>query len=117
MVKRGFMDGYRTYDAEREGYGSSWLWRESFRERMGMDEAREVLQDTGPLAVLELPTGATWNEIKRAYRALTMKFHPDHCNVRGISEAEATERMKEINAAFTLLEHQHGHCVNEKGLR
>ena len=107
MAKRNLMDGYQTYDAEREGYGSSWQWRQSFRERMGMDEAREVLQDASPHAVLELPTGATWSEIKRAYRALALKFHPDHCGARGLTEAEATERMKVINAAFTLLEHQH----------
>ena len=106
--KRGFMDNYRTYDPEAEGYGSSWQWRGAFRERMGTDEAREVLQDKSPLAVLELPTGATWNEIKRAYRALALKFHPDHCGARGLTEGEATERMKAINAAFTILEHQHG---------
>ena len=108
MAKRGFMDGYKTYDAEREGFGLSWQWRGAFRERMGMDEAREVLQDKSPLAVLELSAGATWNEIKRAYRALALKFHPDHCGARGLSEGEATERMKEINAAYVLLEHQHG---------
>ena len=102
-----FMSGYKTYDAEAEGYGSSWQWRQRFRKRMGMDEAREVLHDKSPLAVLELPAGATWNEIKRAYRALALKFHPDHCTVRGISEAEATERMKQINAAYVLLEHEH----------
>ncbi len=97
--QHGFMDNYKTFDPEAEGYGSSWQWRGAFRERMGMDEAREVLQDTSPHAVLELPTGATWNEIKRAYRALALKFHPDHCDTRGLSEGEATERMKEINAA------------------
>lgn len=106
--KKGFMDGYRTYDPDAEGYGSSWQWRRAFRERMGVDEAREVLQDKSPLAVLGLSANATWKEIKRAYRTLAMKFHPDHCNVRGLTEAEATEKMKEINAAFTLLEHQHG---------
>lgn len=107
MAKRGFMDNYKTYDAEREGFGSSWQWRGAFRAAMGMDEAREVLQDKSPLAVLELSAGATWKEIKRAYRALALKFHPDHCNARGLTEAEATEKMKTINAAFTLLEYQH----------
>ncbi len=105
--QHGFMDNYKTFDPEAEGYGSSWQWRGAFRERMGMDEAREVLQDTSPHAVLELPTGATWSEIKRAYRALALKFHPDHSKAHGLSEGEATERMKVINAAFTLLEHQH----------
>lgn len=107
MAKRGFMDGYKTYDAEQEGFGSSWQWRSAFKERMGTDEAREVLQDKSPLAVLGLPTRATWNEIKRAYRALALKFHPDHSKARGLNEAEATERMKEINAAYVLLAHQH----------
>ncbi len=75
MAKRNLMDGYQTYDAEREGYGSSWQWRQSFRERMGMDEARDVLQDTSPHAVLELPTGATWNLSASARYARLISFH------------------------------------------
>jgi len=106
--KRGFMEGYETYDPDREGYGAAWQWRQSFRERMGADEAREVLKDESPLGVLGLTESATWSAIKRAYRALAMKFHPDHAAARGIAEQEATEQMKRINAAFTLLEQRFG---------
>ena len=108
MAKRGFMDNYKTYDAGSEGFGKSWQWRGAFRERMGADEAREVLQEESPLAVLGLAATATWNEIKRAYRALALKFHPDHAGANGIDEQVATEQMKRLNAAYTLLEHQHG---------
>lgn len=108
MAKRGFMDGYKTYDTEREGFGKSWQWRGAFRERMGADEAREVLKEELPLAVLGLAATATWNEIKRAYRALALKLHPDHAGANGIDEQVATEQMKRLNAAYTLLGHQHG---------
>jgi len=29
MGKKGFMDGYKTYDTS-EGFGSSWEWKRSF---------------------------------------------------------------------------------------
>lgn len=105
--KRGFMDGYEVYDPDREGYGAAWQWRHAFRARMGADEAREVLKEVSPLSVLGLTAGATWNEIKRAYRTLALQCHPDHAAARGIEEEAATEQMKRLNAAYTLLEQQH----------
>lgn len=108
MAKHGFMDGYQIYDAASEGYGAAWQWRQSFRERMGADEAREVLKDESPLGVLGLTESATWSAIKKAYRALALKFHPDRAAARGITEQVATEQMKRINAAFTLLEQRFG---------
>ena len=42
--------------------------------------------------VLGLRIGATLDQVKRAYRSLAMRFHPDH----GGSE----ERMKAVNAAY-----------------
>ncbi|MBA3712362.1 MAG: J domain-containing protein [Pyrinomonadaceae bacterium] len=107
-AKRGFMDGYETYDPDREGYGAAWQWRQNFRARMGADEAREVLKDESPHGVLGLTDAATWNEIKRAYRTLAMKFHPDHATANGITEQDATQQMKRINAAYVLLEARFG---------
>lgn len=52
-------------------------------------------------AVLGLEPGADKDAIKKAYRTLSMKYHPD--KVRHLGEefrAVAEEKMKEINAAY-----------------
>jgi DnaJ like chaperone protein len=56
------------------------------------------------LDILGLDTNATQDEIKKTYRRLAMKFHPDRVNHLGeefIQEAES--KMKEINAAYEYL--------------
>ena len=40
--KKDFMSGYKTYDTSA-GYGSPKQWRASFSDRMGMDEAVEIM--------------------------------------------------------------------------
>lgn len=55
-------------------------------------------------AVLGLEPGADEETIKKAYRKLSMKYHPD--KVRHLGEefrAVAEEKMKEINAAYDYL--------------
>lgn len=57
------------------------------------------------LATLGLQMGATAEEIKKAYRKLSMQYHPD--KVRHLGEefrVVAEEKMKEINAAYDFLE-------------
>lgn len=49
-------------------------------------------------AILGLKRGATPEEIKRAYRKLAMRWHPDRSD-----HPEATERFKEIGAAYETL--------------
>jgi DnaJ-like protein len=51
-----------------------------------------------PYAVLELPPGATPEEVSAAYRELAKRWHPD----RG-GGADAERRMAEINGAYDLL--------------
>lgn len=54
--------------------------------------------------ILGLPTTATDETIKKSYRALIRKHHPDMLLAQGQPEAkiiEATERMKRINAAYS----------------
>lgn len=50
-----------------------------------------------PYRVLGVPSTATEDEIKKAYRNLAKKYHPDVNN--GSAEAEA--RMKEVNEAYS----------------
>ncbi len=54
---------------------------------------------TDPYRVLGVSPQATDEEIKKAYRALAKKYHPDVNN--GSAQAEA--RMKEVNEAYSLV--------------
>lgn len=49
-----------------------------------------------PYTILGVSRSATDDEIKRAYREMARKYHPD----RNGGSAEAEEKMKEINAAY-----------------
>ena len=51
---------------------------------------------TDPYSVLGLKPGATDDEVKKAYKRLAKKYHPD---IAGNS-AEAQKKMQEINAAY-----------------
>ena len=50
--------------------------------------------------VLGLDSLATWDEIKAAYRALAMKYHPD----RNQDNPTAEAKFKEIQTAYEVLE-------------
>lgn len=49
--------------------------------------------------VLGVPRSATESDIKKAYRQLAMKFHPD----RNPGDRQAEERFKEVNEAYAVL--------------
>jgi len=49
-----------------------------------------------PYKVLGVSPGASDEEIKKAYRRLAMKYHPD----RNPDDPEAAKKMQEINAAY-----------------
>ncbi len=49
-----------------------------------------------PYAVLGLTQGATTDEVKKAYKRLVMKYHPD----RNTDDKLAEEKIKEINVAY-----------------
>jgi DnaJ-domain-containing protein 1 len=103
VAKRGFLDGYDTYDAKTEGYGHPRQWRATFRHRMGLDEARRVMGAESPQAVLGLGAWFTQHELKQAYRVAAMGCHPDRAVELGRSVAELTEAFKRVTAAYTIL--------------
>src|ERR1700758_3090517 len=71
--------------------------------------------------VLDVPKTATEAEIKKAYRRLAMKFHPD----RNPNDKDAEERFKEAKEACEVLTDaqkraiydQHGHAGIEAAAR
>jgi len=97
--KKPFLDGYKTYD-DTNGRGSPDEWASAFRERMSGKEAREILREDDPLTILNLSKHPTKSQIKKAFRVLALKWHPD--KNQG-NEEEASKKFKKIYAAYILL--------------
>lgn len=97
-VKKGFMDGYKTYNVIEEGFGDETQWKRSFNQRMGFDEAKTILSNDDPYSILGILVGATLAEIKKAFRQMAMKWHPDKNK-----NIDTTEKMQKIIAAYTFL--------------
>lgn len=53
-----------------------------------------------PYDVLGVPKNATNEEIKKAYRALCRKYHPD-ANINNPNKAQAEEMFKEVGEAYS----------------
>jgi hypothetical protein len=56
--KRGFLDGYKTYDPSISGYGSPDKWKDAFDERMDRDTAKRIVADKDPYFILGIPRTA-----------------------------------------------------------
>lgn len=87
---------YKTYDTS-SGYGNPSQWKGAFRERMGWDEAQEIVNDikeeTSPL--LALRACKTLEELKGVYRKLMLEYHPD--------KGGDVRKAQEIVALYTVL--------------
>ena len=55
-----------------------------------------------PYQVLGVPSTATDEEVKKAYRDLARKYHPDNYHDNPLADL-AQERMKEINEAYDMI--------------
>lgn len=80
---RGFYQGER---------GSPEAWRSAFSERFSPAEIKEILGDDNPWQILGIAPGSDLDTIKKAYRSLAMKHHPDH--------GGDAEQFKRIKAAY-----------------
>jgi len=58
-----------------------------------------------PYQVLGVPSTATDEEVKKAYRNLARKYHPDNYHDNPLADL-AQERMKEINEAYETIQSQ-----------
>jgi hypothetical protein len=60
---------------------------------------------TSPYTLLELPEGASRDEVKRAYRRLARALHPDHhpSDADPAERARLVERFSEVHAAYRRL--------------
>ena len=69
-----------------------------------------------PYEVLGVSPAATDEEIKKAFRALSRKYHPD-ANINSPNKAEAEERFKEVQQAYDQImkEKQQGYTYGNYG--
>jgi len=56
-------------------------------------------------ATIGVPRGASARELKRQYKRLVRQWHPDRWTNDPAGQAEASSRMRVINAAYATLEH------------
>jgi DnaJ-domain-containing protein 1 len=103
-MSRPFRMDYKTYDI-RTGTGSPSQWRKAFRVRMGVDEAKSIIEPllVSPHIILGVTVNASSAEIKSAYRRLALACHPDRVLVNGMTKEAAEEQFKILTAAYTLL--------------
>ena len=59
-----------------------------------------------PYSVLGVSRDATEDEIKKAYRELARKYHPDNYQQNPDLASLAEEKMKEINEAYETIQSQ-----------
>jgi DnaJ-domain-containing protein 1 len=106
-MARPFMSGYKTYEGER---GNRQSWSQAFQGRMGFAEAEEIIhgQDETPRGILGVGPKATWEDVRKAYRAKSMACHPDLCSQHGLTPEAATAAFKKLTAAYTVLEREFG---------
>ncbi|WP_298786853.1 DnaJ domain-containing protein [uncultured Campylobacter sp.] len=89
----GYSGGYSSgYSGGSQGYGSAKSKRD-------------------PYEILGLSKDATFSEIKKKYRELVKKYHPDILMGKGADEEiiqEGTKRLQEINEAYKILKKRFG---------
>lgn len=62
---------------------------------------------TDPYETLQISPDASDEEVKRAYREMARKYHPDNYHDNPLADL-AQEKMKEINAAYDTIQRQRG---------
>lgn len=78
--------------------------RSERREQQRRQARPQGMTTESALAVLGLPPTAGTDEIRRAYKQLMLKYHPDRVATLGATEQEAAHRRaREINAAYQFI--------------
>jgi len=97
---KAFRDDYKPYGTYKGTQrGNPTEWRDTFAEAFDYATCKTRLKDESPWEVLGVAVGAKWADIKHAYFALILKWHPD------VNKSpEAHEKCIKIIDAYTVLE-------------
>lgn len=102
--------GYGYGGSAGSGYGGSQSSGGSYgRYSSGSQGSAKSKRD--PYEILGLSKDATFNEIKKKYRELVKKYHPDILMGKGADEEiiqEGTKKLQEINEAYKILKERFG---------
>ena len=83
--------------------------QQSIRGRYFAQFHQQAASEDRYFEILGLTPGASWDEIRKAYRALSMQYHPDKVNHLGEEfKRVAEEKMKELNVAYQHLKERFG---------
>ena len=66
-----------------------------------------------PYKVLNVSPSASDEEVKKAYRDLARKYHPDNYHDNPLADL-AQEKMKEINEAYEEIQNQRGRATTAR---
>lgn len=104
-VAGSFREGARHGES---GRGTAACEGDSTRERAGdgADDTAAATERARLLAVLELPPGASAEQIRQAWRELAKVWHPDRFGHDPALQARATSRLTAINAAYEQLQRE-----------
>lgn len=105
--------GYGYGGTAGSGYGGSQSSSGSYGGYSGSggDSQGSAKTKRDPYEILGLSKDATFSEIKKKYRELVKKYHPDILMGKGADEEiiqEGTKKLQEINEAYKILKERFG---------
>jgi len=112
-----FTRSRQNYEEQKQYYNppnEEYTQKKKSFNSFSTDRKPSLTEEDIHLETLGLKRGASFKDIKRAYRKLAMKFHPDKAVAEGKSDAdiERTQtRMQEVNDAYAWLEAQASQSV------
>lgn len=116
-----YIDGKFSQEERRiigeicDGFGISEMIREQilnkFSENFSSKFSQNSAQISDPYEILGIKKGASFDEIKKQYRLLVKKYHPDILMGKGENDeiiAQSTKKLQSINEAYEMIKKEFG---------